>query len=206
MAQDTRERLLEAAEALFAERGVAASKLRDITRRAQANIAAVNYHFGSKLGLLQALSTLRLRGLNEARLQQLAQTADEDAPRLETVLRAYIEPTVRLCRACPAFVKLWRRLEAEPSAVREAVFRDARLAETVAGFGRALARALPGAPLPELFWRMHFTSSALDGAWAGWPDPALVSGGTLAFDGDAAMVERLVEFSAAGLRACRASG
>lgn len=201
MAQDTRARLLEAAEALFAERGVAASKLRDITRRAEANIAAVNYHFGSKLGLLQALCTLRLRHLNEERLEQLA-TADDEPPALEAILRAYIEPTVRLCRACPAFVKLWRRLEAEPTAVREAVFREARLAETVAGFGRALAKALPGAALPELFWRMHFVSSALDGAWAGWPDPGLVTGGALRFDSDPAMVQRLVEFAAAGLRAC----
>jgi TetR/AcrR family transcriptional regulator, regulator of cefoperazone and chloramphenicol sensitivity len=47
----TREKLLEAAEQVFAERGFYAATVREICRRAGANVAAVNYHFGDKLNL-----------------------------------------------------------------------------------------------------------------------------------------------------------
>jgi len=48
---ETRERLLQAAERLFAERGYKNVTVRDICRGARANVASVNYHFGDKAGL-----------------------------------------------------------------------------------------------------------------------------------------------------------
>jgi TetR/AcrR family transcriptional regulator, regulator of cefoperazone and chloramphenicol sensitivity len=60
-AVDTRQRLLEAAQRLFTERGFAKVTVRDITREAQANLAAVSYHFGDKLGLYEAVLELGLR-------------------------------------------------------------------------------------------------------------------------------------------------
>ena len=52
---DTKEKILDAAERLFAEHGFASTSMRDITTEADVNLAAVNYHFGSKLALLQAV-------------------------------------------------------------------------------------------------------------------------------------------------------
>ncbi len=199
-AEDTRERLLEAAEELFSARGVGGVSLRELTRHAGANIAAVNYHFGSKLGLVQALCGTRLRALNQRRLARLSEV--RDGASLEAILRAYIAPTAAMCRAFPVFLRLYRRLELESPEVRAAVFQRGRVGATVEAFGRALAAALPGAPLVELFWRMHFLTNAIDGAWAGWPDPEALSGGRLRFDDEDAMVERLVRFAAAGLREC----
>lgn len=69
---DTRRRLLEAAEALFIRHGYEGMLLRQITSEAKVNLAAVNYHFGSKEALVQELLSSRLDRLNEERLQLLS--------------------------------------------------------------------------------------------------------------------------------------
>ena len=69
--QDTKLRILEAAERLFMERGFAATSLREITATARVNLAAVNYHFGSKEALIDAVLTRRLQPLNQLRLDEL---------------------------------------------------------------------------------------------------------------------------------------
>jgi len=97
-AVDTRERLLDAAERLFAEQGFAATSLREITREADANLAAVNYHFGSKDGLLLASLHATLDPINEERLTGLDAelAANGGAPvELETLLRIFLGPAVR---------------------------------------------------------------------------------------------------------------
>jgi AcrR family transcriptional regulator len=64
----TRERLLDAAERLFAERGFRSASVRDITRESSCNIAAVNYHFGGKSNLYREVLLRRLRAVRKARL------------------------------------------------------------------------------------------------------------------------------------------
>ena len=76
----TRERILNAAELLFVEQGFEATSLRQITTKAAANLAAVNYHFGSKQALIREVFERRLRVLNAERLAQLdAAVAAEEA-------------------------------------------------------------------------------------------------------------------------------
>ena len=88
MAQtDTAERILDAAEALFAERGFAETSLRMITSRADVNLAAVNYHFGSKNVLIQAVFARFLDPLAE-RLTTLLDQLDADA-----ALPTHTQPT-----------------------------------------------------------------------------------------------------------------
>ena len=86
-ATETRERLLKAAERLFADRGFKKVTVRDICRAARANVAAVNYHFGDKLGLYREVMQLAIdgmRGTNDA-----AREAGEGQPP-EEQLRRYI--------------------------------------------------------------------------------------------------------------------
>ena len=64
----TKQRILDAAESLFMEHGFEATSLRSITAAAGVNLAAVNYHFGSKEELFQAVLTRRLDPMNHARL------------------------------------------------------------------------------------------------------------------------------------------
>jgi len=85
--KETRDRLLAAAERLFADRGFRKVTVREICRVARANVAAVNYHFGDKLGLyrevLQAAIDV-MRSTSEA-----ARAAGDGAPADEK-LRSYI--------------------------------------------------------------------------------------------------------------------
>src|SRR5207247_5993504 len=68
---ETRERVLDAAERLFAERGFRATSIRDITAAARCNVAAVNYHFGGKVGLYREMFRRRLAALRERRVAGL---------------------------------------------------------------------------------------------------------------------------------------
>ena len=71
METDTRSRILDAAEMLLVQHGLEATTLRMITAEAQANLAAVNYHFGSKEALIEAVFRRRLTWLNEQRIAAL---------------------------------------------------------------------------------------------------------------------------------------
>ncbi|WP_323135395.1 helix-turn-helix domain-containing protein, partial [Dyella silvatica] len=106
---NTRARLLEAAESLFIERGYEAMSLRQITSRADANLAAVNYHFGSKEFLMQELLSKRLDRLNQERLQLLSVCEQQGEGVLDAsaVLSVLFVPALRLSRDAaggPAFM------------------------------------------------------------------------------------------------------
>src|SRR3954467_8212959 len=76
----TKGRILDAAEALFMEQGFEATSLRAITAAADVNLAAVNYHFGSKEELFQAVLTRRLDPMNQERVNLLAALEEASAP------------------------------------------------------------------------------------------------------------------------------
>src|SRR5437764_4269513 len=97
----TKERILDAAEALFMEHGFEATSLRQITATAGVNLAAVNYHFGSKEELFQAVLTRRLDPMNQERIGLLTRFEREAAPRAlscERILAAMFIPALRLAR------------------------------------------------------------------------------------------------------------
>ena len=69
----TKERILDTAEALFMEHGFEATGLRSMTTAAGVNLAAVNYHFGTKEELFEAVLTRRLDPMNQERVALLDQ-------------------------------------------------------------------------------------------------------------------------------------
>ena len=86
MAQkDTAERILDAAEALFSEKGFAETSLRNITTKASVNLAAVNYHFGSKKELIKAVMSRYMNELSPRLESALIQVCDGDKPTLVEV-------------------------------------------------------------------------------------------------------------------------
>ena len=96
--QSTSERVLRAAEALFAERGFETVSLRDITRAAEANVAAVNYHFGSKEKLVDAVVERHVTPINKERLRLLEEYENEygvDGVPVRKILEAFLAPVLR---------------------------------------------------------------------------------------------------------------
>lgn len=90
---DTKERILDAAEFLLAENGYEATSLRAVTQAAGVNLAAVNYHFGSKKDLLEAVVRRVAEPVSRSRLEKLeAIEESSDEPTVEIVLRAFLEP------------------------------------------------------------------------------------------------------------------
>lgn len=166
---DTRHRLLEAAEWLFIERGYEALSMRLVTARAEANLAAVNYHFGSKEAMLQELLAQRLDRLNEDRLRLLdACEADGHVPDYETILGILFAPALQLGRSPaggPAFLRLLGRVYSDASPfIRDYLQRHYR--PIFERFFEAFARALPQTPRNELGLRLHFALKALSGMLA----------------------------------------
>lgn len=94
----TRALLLSVAERLFAERGIEQVAVRDITEGAGANIAAVNYHFGSKRGLIEALVDRGAGEMNRRRERYLDALNDEPTPDLRSLVEALVMPTVEMVR------------------------------------------------------------------------------------------------------------
>src|SRR5438067_1416930 len=139
---ETKERILDTAERLFAERGYGATSLRSIIGEAAVNLAAVHYHFHTKQGLMDAVLQRRLEPVNRERIALLDECERSDArPRLECVLAALIEPPLRLARdpGHAAFVKLMGRILADSDA---ALIRK-HFGAVIERFLAALHRAMP---------------------------------------------------------------
>jgi AcrR family transcriptional regulator len=203
----TRDRILDAAERLFAEEGFDATSIRSITESADANLASVNYYFQSKDALIQAVFSRRLAPLNQRRLAMLAAVEEASGggpPQLEGVLRALLEPPFRMAGALRgegrSFACLFGRVFAEPgdlfARIVEEQFGDLRQR-----FVTALRRALPELPEVELMWRIHFVIATMAHTLAAIDHVPAISGGLCDPRDVDGMVERMIGFAAAGLRA-----
>lgn len=207
----TKEQILDAAEQLIAERGIDGVSLRAITTAADVNLAAVHYHFGSKEGLVRTVFERRIRPVNDARLQMLAaaERAAGDGPvQVEAVLRALIEPAMRLYsehERGPQFMQMCGRIYAEQSAAVQSELDDL-FQDLIERFQAAFARALPELPQAELAWRIHFAAGAMIHTLMDSNRLKRFSRG-LCDPGDTdAAVDRLVRFCAAGMRAAVSEG
>src|SRR6476620_8134315 len=169
----TKTRILDAAERLFVEHGFEATSLRSLTSAASVNLAAVNYHFGSKEELFQAVLTRRLDPMNQERIELLDRVERDAAgkpPQVEKVIFAMLAPALRLARdeerGGKNFLRLLGRAYADPAPfIRQ--FLSEQYAEMIARFKTAFARSLPNLPKKELSWRLHFVMGALSYTLAG---------------------------------------
>lgn len=204
----TRTRILDAAEQLFAEHGFEAASVRMIAARAGVNVAAANYHFGSKDGLLRSVFERRLSQLNAARLTALevAETeAGGQAVKPARIVDAFFGTALRFASGKDnggvAFMRLLARTSTEPAAFIRNFLAD-ESAEVIARFKAAMFRALPDVPQAEIAWRFHFMLGAMSYALAGVDTLQLLTDidmeGAMADD---AMEQRLMSFLLGGLRA-----
>ncbi len=202
---DTRTRILRAAELLFIEHGFEATTMRQITGKAGVNLAAVNYHFGSKESLIEEVFRQRLGWLNEQCLKQLdflESTAGELPLRPRQILEAFFGVAIRLAadkeNGGNSFMRLLGRTYAAPTPfVRDFLARE--YAGAVPRFKAALFKALPDVPRDEILWRFHFMLGAMSYATSG--SAALNLLGGLEDSDPEALHARLMSFLLGGLRA-----
>ncbi|MGJ8656934.1 MAG: TetR/AcrR family transcriptional regulator [Akkermansiaceae bacterium] len=94
----TREKILKSAWRLFAKDGFEAVSVRDVTQDADVNLASINYHFGSKSGLIQEIVIEVLVPMNKQRVRLLKKAGDEcggvENVKLNALIEAYIRPVV----------------------------------------------------------------------------------------------------------------
>ena len=205
-ATDTKSRLLRVAERLFAEQGFDGVSVRQLTAAAGVNLAAVNYHFGSKEGLLAAIFEERCRPMNEERLRRLSDCAEHAhrPPMLEQIIAAFIAPALA-SGADPgggraAFTRLRATLSVEHNEVARALisrYFDA----TSQRFVAALGRAVPHLSRAELYWRFHFLLGALYYSMINPGRIAHLSEGLCDAGEVEAVLTQMVPFIAAGFRA-----
>lgn len=161
MAKNTKSRILDAAETLFAAQGYNQTSMREITARADVNLASVNYHFGSKNNLIQAVFGRYFSVL----MPMLDHTIDEvqsepSAEGVADLLRALIHPMMTLRDVSPygteKFVMLLARGYNETQGhLRRYIMEN--YGDTIASLVDKMHRLAPHLSAQELFWRLHFT-------------------------------------------------
>src|ERR671924_1208755 len=203
---ETRTRILDAAEELFMLHGFEGTSMRQLTTKAEVNLAAVNYHFGSKDALVEAVFARRLDPMNSARIAALDALEASGRPiSPEAIIRAFLGPSLRMIEDAKGggrnFIRLLGRTYSEPAKAIRALIGQ-MYAPAMERYKSALERALPQMPRDELVWRMHFMFGTLAYTLAATDTVQLIAGCKPEDRYDARLLEeRLTAFLAAGLNA-----
>ncbi|HEY5804496.1 MAG TPA: TetR family transcriptional regulator [Lysobacter sp.] len=197
----TKDRILGAAEELFAQFGFTGTSLRQVTSRADVNIAAVNYHFGSKENLVNEVFRRRMDEMSQQRLGALRAAIELHPGELEPVLAAFVQPALAMAQdrhGGGAFVRVVARAYAEKND-RLRKFLSDHYGHVLREFGKAIATCVPGLSKEELYWRLDFLAGALTYAMADFGLIKRPAGVTEAAHRERAARE-LIHFAAAGFK------
>ncbi len=203
----TKERILDAAERLICDLGIDATSLRQITTMAEANLAAVNYHFQTKDELVRAVYARRLRPINEERvalLDALEQTHAAQPVPLDALLDAFYSPVLATAGRLAAFgvtmTQMMGRIYTDPHPTVDRIFTE-EIAPVAARFNRAFRNALPHLTQKEVFWRMYLSIGLLSHAMGSARKITLVSGGVCDGNNMQEVLTQIKAFAKAGFLA-----
>ncbi len=207
---DTKERLLDASELLFAERGFEGTSMRAVTQAAGASLSAANYHFGSKEELLRAVLRRRIEPINQGRLERLSLAEKETSDRpvsLEAIFEAFIRPVFETQTQPEDRQLLMRhvaaRLFADPPEV-VAALKAELMGEVTQRFEAAIARALPAARPARHSLVLQLTVGlivhVLSGQLSAWPAAESSAPGAPPDPDREELIETLVRYAAAGAK------
>jgi AcrR family transcriptional regulator len=204
MASDhTRTAILNAAERLYADRGFGDVTLRDIVAAAGVNLAAVNYHFGSKDELIAELFVTRSLATNRERLNQLklAEEAGGGRAGIDAILRALVGPTLRGCLGPDRERSTAARFMIRASIESVAPIRRIKNREIdhLKKFAAAMRRSLPGRSEVDLYWGLHFALAMAHHTIGDSERLTKLSEGLCDLDDVAAVIERIVAVSVMAL-------
>lgn len=199
----TRTAILAAAERLYADRGFGDVTLRDIVAAAGVNLAAVNYHFGSKDELIAELFVTRSIATNRERLNELKAAEEKGGGRAEidAILRALVGPTLRGClgpdseRSTAARFMIRASIESVPP-IRRIKNREV---DHLRKFAAAMRRSLPDRGEVDLFWGLHFALAMAHHTIRESERLTRLSDGKCDLDDVAGIIERIVAVSVMAL-------
>ncbi|MEP6633681.1 MAG: TetR family transcriptional regulator [Luteimonas sp.] len=200
----TKDRILGAAEELFAQHGFGGTSLRQVTSRADVNIAAVNYHFGSKENLVNEVFRRRMDEMSAQRLARLKAAQEQTPGELEPILAAFVGPALAMAQdkhGGGAFIRVIARAYAEKNDGLRKFLSD-QYGHVLRDFGKALAACLPDLNKEELYWRLDFLSGALTYAMADFGLIKRPTGVSEAIHRERAAQE-LIRFASAGFKSGR---
>jgi len=208
---DTRERILDAAERLFMAHGYEGTSMRQITGEAGVNLAAVNYHFGSKESLMQEVFRRRLDWLNEERMRVLDEAeavADGKPLKPSFIVDGFFGTLLRMAddevHGGKTFLRLLGRTLTDPSEFIRTFLAD-EYNHVVERYKVALFKALPDVPKAEIVWRFHFMLGATSYAIAGTDALRVITDWQIEesdlTDRQDRLLPRLMSFLLGGLRA-----
>jgi AcrR family transcriptional regulator len=198
----TKERILDAAETLFAQYGFGGTSLRQVTTQADVNIAAVNYHFGSKENLVNEVFRRRMDEMSGQRMARLRAAVEADPADLDGILAAFVEPPLAMAQdrhGGGAFIRVIARAYAEKNdSLRR--FLSEQYGHVLREFAKAIAGCMPGLSKEELYWRLDFLAGALTYAMA---DFGMIKRpvGISEQDHRQRAARELIRFAAAGFKA-----
>jgi AcrR family transcriptional regulator len=200
----SRDRLLKAAERLFAERGFDGVSVREIAAAAEVNSASVAYYFRSKEGLLSEVYRRHCEPMNEERFRLLAATLSRKRPPdLAEVLEAFIRPALKVTadeKGDAVFMRLRALLSAERSELFEQLVAE-NFDLSSSRFIDALAQCLPHLSREDLYWRFHFLLGTIYYTAAGPQRIRSLSQGRCDTMDPEAVMRELIPFLIAGLSA-----
>lgn len=205
--RDTKDRILDVAERLFATKGIEATSLRQITREATVNLAAVNYHFQSKDELVRSVYLRRIRPMNTMRLcllNALEGAEQNEAKPLDGLLEAFFEPVLDMALSLKneGFTagQLMGRMYTETHTVMQNLICT-EMGEVARRFATAFGRALPHLTSVEVLWRLHFTIGVLAHTLAAEEKIAILSQGRLNPRDKQEVLRQMMTYAKAGLMA-----
>jgi AcrR family transcriptional regulator len=208
---DTKSTILDAAEALFSEQGFAATSMRELTQRAGVNLAAVNYHFGSKDDLIREVLRRIVEPVNEERRRRLDAM---EAPTLEDVVRAFLEPALAAVRddaglrapappgGAPAgrLARIFGRVMVEQHPALRSFFTET-FGDLLMRFVHLFQQTAPAIDEQTAWLRLHFTAGAMAHVLQNADAIQRVSRGACRADDPTAVVDQLVTYAIGGFAA-----
>ncbi|MDP4530297.1 TetR/AcrR family transcriptional regulator [Alkalimonas delamerensis] len=203
--KDSKDRILDAAEELFARHGFDGVTLRQIASLAGVDVALTNYHFGKKQALLSAVVARRGALLNAARLDALRfaeQVASPKPAAIEQIVEAFLQP-LKIAQASTD--KGWKHYCAliayiNNSPVWGKTMMEQHFDDLIREFTSAMQRTFPKACPEKIFWCYHQLSGALALTFANTGRIDSLSGGLCHSDDFEAAYQVMVPFISAGFR------
>ncbi len=203
----TQKKIIEAAEIEFADHGFGGASIREITRRADVNIAAINYHFGSKEDLFKEMVRYRIDPINEERLALLDQAEESNKAKpvpleeiVDIIVRPLLNKLISEDQAGVHFLRAMGKGMGEEQSFMKDLFEDC-MQEVLRRFIQALSFSLGKPSFAKVVYGMHFLACAMLGAMLQHTRLEYMGQGKIDTGNVEELVDQLVAFISGGLKA-----